>query len=370
MSNIFLPWSLENWIHSNTTDWFMMEEYQFFAPNAILSSQIEIGPYSLIFNCIAKNDTAQTLITARVRLFVNNQSKNELQETLSFDAHVGDEISGLISIGLGIKNFCAGMTRRFNSSGSKFGDRYGEPFFTEQFTHPTLRVAEPFPILPDVTATMCSLSDDHLSTLRNLEFASPERYRAFMRAACLYKDALDMVEHDPNLSWILMVSALEAGAVVEPEFELAPEQILKDGFPLLYEVLQNSTDNMIAHDVAPIVAPTLKATSKFIGFCLRYLPVEPRDRPDDVSAQVAWDSGNIKKCLSKIYGYRSRYLHTGQRFPSLMSSPPIRHEEKPDVAREKDWLSREWEEKDVPVNLHTFNYLTRHILLNWCKSFK
>lgn len=370
MSNSLLPWSLENWKQSKTTDWFMLEEYQLFAPNAILSNQVDIGPYTLLFSCIARNESAQTLITARVRLFINNSSKSEQQETLSFDAHIGDEISGLISIGLGIKNFCAGMSRRFLSAGSKFGDPYGEPCFSEKFSHPPLHIAEQFPILPDVTATMCSLSEGHLSTLRNLEFASPERYKAFIRAACLYKDALDMAEHDPNLSWILMVSALETGAVVEPEFETTPDQVLKNCFPPLYETLQSSTDSTITETVAPMIAPTLKATSKFIGFCLRYLPTEPSSRPDDLNARITWDSDNIKKYLSKIYGYRSNYLHTGQRFPSLMSRPPIKHEEKPSVAREKDWLNREWKEKDVPINLHTFNYLTRHILLNWCKSFE
>lgn len=370
MSNSLLPWSLENWISSKTTDWFMMEEYQLFAPNAILSSEVKFGPYKFIFNSIAKNDIAQTLITARVRLFINNSSKKEQQETLSFDAHVGDEISGLISIGLGIKVFCAGISRRFNFPGSKFGDPYGEPCFSEQFSPPGLHIAELFPILPDVTAAICSPSEGHLSTLESLEFATPDRYKAFIRSACLYKDALDMVDHDPNLSWILMVSALETAAVVEPEFEISPEQVLKDSFPSLYETLQNCADPTVVHKVAPIVAPTLKATSKFIGFCLRHLPAEPCSRPDDIDARVIWSLENIKKILSTVYGHRSNYLHTGQRFPSLMSKAPIKFEEKPNVEKEKDWLSREWKERDVPINLHTFNYLTRHILLNWCRTFK
>lgn len=370
MPNSLLPWSLDNWRRSATDDWFMMEEYQFFVPNAILSNEVVVGPYTLLFSVVSKAESAQTLITVRVLLFINNSSKSEEQETLNFDAHIGDEISGLISIGLGVRNFCAGLSRRFHYSGSPFGDPYGEPCLSEQFSPLTLLVPERYPVLPDVAAAIVSPSREHFTTLLSLEFASPDRYKAFIRASCMYKDALEMAEHDPNLSWILMVSALETAAAVEHQSEDTPEEVLKDGFADLYSVLQERTDNATMQMAASIIAPKLKATSKFLNFCLCYLPAEPGSRPDDINSRVIWDSKNIKRYLSKIYSYRSIYLHTGQHFPSLMSEPPIKFEEKPDVKRVNDWTSRNWKEKDVPINLHTFSYITRHILLNWCRSFK
>ncbi len=370
MPNSSLPWSLENWKRAKNDNWFMMEEYQFFAPNAILSykNHITIGPYTFFFNNIAKRDSAQALITVRVKLYTNNTSKNEKQETLNFDAHVGDEISGLISVGLGIKNFCTGMSRRFHSSGSIVGDPYGEPCFSETFVPPRLAVPEHFPILPDITRFV--YPDRELYDLENLVMASPERYRAFIRASCLYKDALEMVEHDSNLSWILMVSALETAAASENDPETLPLHQLKDGFPELFETLQDSADSKITERVALVVAPTLKATTKFIDFCLRNLPAEPEDRPKNEAVRICWEPESVKKYLSIVYNYRSKYLHTGQRFPSLMSKPPLKDEERPCIEREKDYLRREWKRKEVPINLHTFNYIARHVLINWCRSFQ
>ncbi|MCU1748559.1 hypothetical protein [Pseudomonas sp. 6D_7.1_Bac1] len=370
MPNSSLPWSLENWKRAAHDDWFMMEEYQFFAPNAILSykNNIVVGPYTFFFNNMAKRESAQVLITARVKLYINNTSKSEKQETLHFETSVGDEISGLISIGLGIKNFCTGMSRRFHSPGSIVGDLYGEPCFSEAFVPPRLAVPEHFPILPDITGSV--YPDKELCDLENLAMASPERYRAFIRASCLYKDALEMVEHDPNLSWILMVSALETAAATEDESEVLPTQQLKDGFPNLFDVLQDSTDSAITERAALIVAPTLKATARFIDFCLRNLPAEPSSRPKNEAVRICWEPESIRKCLSTIYNYRSKYLHAGQRFPSLMSKPPFKYEERPCIEREKDYLNREWKRKEVPINLHTFNYIARHVLLNWCRSFQ
>lgn len=347
----------------------MMEEYQFFSPNIILSykNDISIGPYRFFFNNIAKKESAQSLITVRVNLYTNNQTKNEKHEILNFDAHIGDELSGLISVALGVKNFCTGKSRTFHSPGSIVGDPYGEPFFSEAFIPPRLEALAAFPILPELTRAV--YPDRELYELGSLVMASPKRYKAFIRAACLYKDSLEMVEHDPNLSWILMVSALETAAATEDDPNTQPVQQIKDGFPELFNILQNSTDEKITEQTANIIAPTLKATSKFIKFCIQHLPTAPDLRPKNDAARISWEPESIKKILSTIYGYRSKYLHTGQRFPSLMSKPPYQNEERPCIQREKDYFSRDWKRQEVPLNLHTFNYIARHVLINWCKSF-
>ena len=51
-----------------------------------------------------------------------------------------------------------------------------------------------------------------LSSIESILNIEPSRYVSLVKACRLYRNALWMVESDTNLSWLLFVSALEAGA--------------------------------------------------------------------------------------------------------------------------------------------------------------
>ncbi|MEI7191467.1 hypothetical protein WCT98_07490 [Pectobacterium brasiliense] len=371
MSSINLPWSLDNWKKSTNESFFLMEEHQFYAQNLFFLKKFTIGPYQFFFDSTAKGDSVQTLITVRVKFYSVNQEKKEEYETLHFNANIGDEIAGLLSLSLGVKIFYAGISRTISPLYEKYkfshDDPYGVPKIPNKFNPPPLSITESLPVLPSLNKDI--YGNESIKRLDNLIKASAIQYKGFIRAACLYRDALEMVDYDPNLSWVLMVSAVETAAVLEKNQNSSAIETFELGSPELFSLLKSNNNENLLDDAALLIAPTLKATEKFINFCIKYFPVQPTHRAKDDNLRIDWRPENMKKILSVIYNYRSSYLHSGKRFPSIMSSSPIGDEEMPSIVREKDYLNRIWKRKEVPINLHIFNYMVQNMLMNWCGSF-
>jgi hypothetical protein len=110
------------------------------------------------------------------------------------------------------------------------------------------------------------------------------------------------------------------------------------------------------------------STKKFTDFVLEFLPKPPNARPE-APFQHPWTTKAMKKSMSIIYKYRSRALHGGIPFPAPMCHAPILANNK--VAEEKPFgLSTSmkggvWMAKDLPLHLHTFEYITRSTIMNW-----
>lgn len=143
-----------------------------------------------------------------------------------------------------------------------------------------------------------------------------------------------MVELDANLAWLLFVSALETGA--------------KDVFSKKESII-----------------------GSFTKFVLQFHPDPPKQRPSADTLQFEWTENNFRRTLKLVYEYRSRALHDGKPFPPPMldrpwqynhHSPPI---EVPGPGFGVSTMGGTWRKEELPINLHTFHYITRHTLLNW-----
>ncbi len=88
------------------------------------------------------------------------------------------------------------------------------------------------------------------------------------------------------------------------------------------------------------------------------------------SAPSATGAPAMKKSLAKVYGYRSDALHGGIPFPPPMCAVPHQHDglaaETPGTAYSA--LGAVWTKKDLPMFLHTFEYIVRGALLKWWQS--
>lgn len=72
--------------------------------------------------------------------------------------------------------------------------------------------------------------------------------------------------------------------------------------------------------------------------------------------------------MSKVYSYRSKALHEGRPFPAPMCLTPLGFAEVPveiPLALGASMLGGTWIKKDVPMLLHTFEYIARQALLRW-----
>ena len=238
---------------------------------------------------------------------------------------IDDELVSLASLCLGVRLASGGISRRFSDR-----DPYGQP---EKIAK---RPAPPFTITHDTMLPKVRgrypLRD--LNRIESIPRIEPKRYVSLVRACNLYRNALWISEWDANLAWLLLVSALETGA---------------------NDVFQSRKGS----------------TKKFIDFAIRFLPEPPESRPEGEALRFKWTESSFGEMLLRVYDYRSRALHDGKPFPAPMLQPPWRQSNS-DAAHEVPLmgtggfaLGGTWLRADVPINLHTFHYITRRVLLRW-----
>jgi len=199
---------------------------------------------------------------------------------------------------------------------------------------------------------------------------APRDAVALVRAARLYQDAIWIAESEPNLSWVMFVSAIETAAGHWRSAADPPVDRLKASKPDLARLLEEAGGEELALKVANQISDYMGATKKFVDFALEFMPEPPIQRPSE-SFQHPWEQRVMKESLRKIYDWRSRALHSGTPFPFPMCEPPYRDgnefAEKP-MGLATMAGSAVWVIKDTPMLLHTFEYIVRHVLLKWWEA--
>jgi hypothetical protein len=188
-----------------------------------------------------------------------------------------------------------------------------------------------------------------------------------VRAARLYQDALWLAESQPQLSWLLMVSALESAALCWRSSSEDPALKLEVSKPELFEYLSGLADKCAVFRVAKAFKDSFGLTRKFMDFVMAFRPPEPTARPK--AWLIDWSDKSLKKILKDVYHFRSQALHAGKPFPAPMCIPPL---DDPTWAAPSErpvghtrMGGGTWLEEDTPIVLHTFEYITRGALLNW-----
>ena len=234
--------------------------------------------------------------------------------------------------------------------------------------NPFFRLGRHQPILPSVGA---SHSMEDLQRLETVPRIEPTRYVSLVRACKSYQEGLWICESDPNLAWLLFVSALETAANDVFNTGSTSTDRLRAANPALARRLEEFGGRDHLKMVADEVAHTLQSTKKFIDFAMKFAPRVPKERPKGKSLRLNWSKSNLKSVFQKVYLYRSRALHTGVPFPAPMFRPPFVMQsgdpgsEVPFIGLGSYSSGGTWIPKDVPINLHAFHYITRHALLNW-----
>ena len=311
-------------------------------------------------------ETINTAVVLRAEIYVDFSMPDlsRTDETLYHGGKFDDEVVALASLCLGARLLSGDISREFRNN----EDPYGRPREWGRRPKPVFRFQQGMPVLPDVGGTH---SLDNLKRLESIPIIEPKRYISLVRACRLYRDALWVSESEPNLAWLLFVSALETGANDVYHSESTSHEALKLVYPALNKHLEKVGGVEHAQYVAKEIARTFKATKKFIDFVTRFRPSPPEIRPEGDALRFKWTSKNFKKMLSKVYGYRSRALHEGTPFPAPMFRSPFQPDrsvvgsEVPFVGLGGYSTGGTWVPEDLPINLHTFHYIARTTLLNW-----
>jgi hypothetical protein len=307
-------------------------------------------------------------LTAVARIRWNTTADYDMTASDTTSYHGGgpaDEVAAVVSLALGVRCRSGGITRRWlrgdpDPLGTPFELDHRKPYLPEQ--------AGPRPLLPSIsTVGQCIVTRD-LEECRPLlhSFANApgRRATALIRAARQYERALWVVEDDPNLAWLQLVSALEVAAL-ESTADRSPAERLKTAKPELFKHLLRAGEAH-AEAVAKELADQVKSTARFLDFMDLFQPDPPEHRPPPY-AQVDWTK--MRKHLGQVYGYRSKALHSGTPFPDPMCSAPFKDtnscpEERPSYISAAA-AGAVWQAKDLPMYLHIFAYITRGALLNW-----
>lgn len=367
------PFLYENWKAANAG---IPRQATYEVPlftDARIAGEVEegLGPYRL-FNTVPITGIDHPSLRPALILRYEEHHDNTEVPVLDMDVtrddqyHGGglsEEVAALISLILGVRLKAGGITREFRPD----GDPLGRPIEWYRDRHPLLLPVHTQVVLPNAFGT-------HLLDIKQMHFLpqlAPQDALILVRTARLYQNALWIVESDPALTWLLLVSATETAAShwrasTEPAIDR-----MRASRPEIETLLNNAEASMILGELAELIAPYMGATSKFVNFILHYLPPPPENRPPPF-VQLSWDKPAIKKAMSKVYDYRSKALHGGKPFPAPMSlSPPLVGEGR-EPSETPLWgtetFGGTWSATDIPMYLHTFEYIVRNCLLRWWHS--
>ena len=360
-----------NWLNVSDPHNASVVEYPFYSDARFTGNFPKgFGPYGFL-NTIPFPDgpgivNAPIILRAAIHLPDYHPDMSKRDESLYHGGFWVDEIAALISVALGVRIHAGGISREFNPG----QDPYGQPCEWHYEPKPIVRIRSNQLILPSVVGER---SMDELKILESMPQIDPDRYVNLIRACRSYQNALWIAESEPNLAWLMFVSALETAANDFYETDASSDERLRASKPELATYLEEYGDAEHVRKVAELIASSLGATKKFRDFTMRFMPDEPGQRSEHETLQVKWTKTGLKKVLNKVYEYRSRYLHGGIPFPApmLQFPDPIGRDSPPTevpLGLASSSHGGTWMQKDTPINLHCFHYITRGVLLNWWRD--
>lgn len=347
---------------------YQISEYPLFSDSNI-TGQVndELSPYNFL-NLISPLNSPGIInesIMLRLAWFINENGGHGVKTDYS-KYHGGwatDEIAALASLRLGIRLKAGDQVRIF---GAYSNDPLGTPRALSK-KRPEIFFKANRPILPGVIK---NVNIENLKDIQLLKNITESQFTALVRAARQYQDAIWVAESEPELAWLMLISAIETAANEWDATELTPLEKIKISKPELVEMILSRSNEELLQLVAQEISPTLGATNKFIKFCLNFMPDPPENRPPEY-ARVEWNRKGFKKILNKIYKYRSIALHDGTPFPAPLCQPPEQISiervfcEKGSLGLAVYTLGASWKSEDLPISMNAFNYFVNGTLNNW-----
>ena len=341
------------------------EEYGLYSDTHFTGQLLSgIGPYRFYNTMPPMNDAdnfAESIVV-RVDLHLGAGRSPDLDETYVRHWHGGsldDELAALLSLATGRRVRSGGLVRVFVQG----SDPAGHPIRWHYRAPNPPRHGRRRLLVYSTQETGLASAGPLIARVANLE---AEAAIALIRSARSYSDALWLGDSEPATAWLALVSALEAAAENWSKETVDPVEALASAKPKIKKLLEARSPDLLS-EIAYELQGITGATTKFLKFTLAHLPVPPPVRPQ-TEAQVKWSKTQLSKGLRVIYGHRSAALHAGIPVPGPMCLPP-------DEIAEGEYAERPlgpiaigdsvWRDADLPMFLHTFEYLVRGALINW-----
>lgn len=361
----------ENWsFYLESHECLRMSEFPMYSDVSVIAEVLEgMGPLSFHNALPLKQEGAgDVVIPVVVRVgFYSRPQHPDFSESSFTHYHGGwlpDEIAALLSLSLGARFFAGDSIRDFDSYDN---DPLGKPRFRSGVAPPISHIPTQRRILPEV----CQSKDlRDVCFFNNFGKLSPAIAEKVIQCSRQYQNALWVAENNPELCWLMLISAIEIAANEWAKNDQVKLSDLETSYPEFYEELVKNDNQNILNLAAETFAPITKATSKFMKFCKEFSPKQLEQKN---SKGFKYTSTQLSKALGTIYNHRSKALHSGIPFPAPMCSYPDEYEGVyGQVPNQLGVYTKgaTWVGSDIPMNLHLFHFLTREILLGWVKSLE
>ena len=337
----------------------------------------DCGPYQfldlvgLLPECGDAKPRFMLRFSRHIDVGITIEDMKKMRNEIYHGGNAVDEIAALVSLALGVRLKAGGLAREFRIGNGE--DPRGVPMKTGFTRNPVIPMSGSNLVLPMSCGYKMNRDvGDRSKYFASFSSLSNSDATALVRAARLYQDAMWLVESEPSLSWVMFVSAMESAASHWRDSQGNSWDIVKEWYPDLYKVVKGSSDVETGNKIIEEEARKIKSTKRFVEFSMNFRPHPPLERPNEEWAQFSWEQGNFRATMDKIYKYRSRVLHDGQPFPAPMCQAPMKYSrgnlpEKPLGEGHSSHFGT-WRKADVPILLHTYEYIVRESLLKWWES--
>lgn len=214
----------------------------------------------------------------------------------------------------------------------------------------------------DLFAGFSNLGDlkDWLPLVENLRV---DCHQAFILAAKLYQQAIELLEEKPDIAYLNLVSSIE---VLCQDFEIEDPPLNKLDAKLASLVSQISDTNLQKSIEKTILAREKLIAQRFVSFIIAHTDESFWDHPTRPRLGRI-NPSDLQDLLQRIYRQRSRTLHRGEPFPpSIYYQPPQGAEI--DFTQGVIMGKRRWDPKDFIPYPHFFERLVNHVLKNYIKK--
>ncbi len=348
-------------------------EFPLFVDAEFSGLRAEAGPY-VFYNTLARPNALGSTVPGLLLRYTESRLQSEPTVSLktATKGYTGgslvEDVAAIAALVIGARVELGGMSRTFEPNLTD--DPMGRPVGWYGSYAPTFHPRANGPaIVPCLRRT---IPVEDLKGFAQLLELSSDQCIAFTRSARLYQDAAWLAEQEPNLAWLMLVSALEGLANCWRSESGTPAERLQASKPELAQRLSECSEPDLLDFVAGHIADSLGVTKKFKDFCAEHFPSPPpeNERPLE-HLRVDWSDAFWLKALTTIYRYRSKALHEGTPFPAPMCRRPVSDQlsgpppEKGTIALAESSNGSTWKASDLPVSLNTFFQFARGVMLTW-----
>jgi hypothetical protein len=205
---------------------------------------------------------------------------------------------------------------------------------------------------------------DLIEWFRLIENLNIKYYLKFILSAKLYHSALLLVEKDPDLAYLNLVSSIEVLCDDTDIGTITLDDLNDEKLKQLLDSIKNI--ELRKNIEKQIISREHFIKRKFIKFILNYIDAsfwESSKRPEHGRIREE----DLEDLLKRIYDQRSATLHNGEPFPPSIYRPPM-------LGAEIDFSlgvydgGRIWKQEEFIPNFHFFEKLINHVLKNFLKE--